>query len=180
VPRTSTFKSGPVPVEDGGTFQLHRFTAPEEGIGLYSAGVSNLNGSVPVNLKIQLINQTTGGTLYSNSVDFEEGNPLNTFDVPGDNIEARISNQSGTVVDCYAFIDLGPGVFLSGTITVSGSLTAGVDVFAWNDTLGKFEGHTITDSDGTYSIPVGGGEILVGVDYYDGSTYYGDEKSIQT
>jgi len=105
VPRTSTFKSGPVPVEDAGTFQLHRFT-PDAGVKLYSAGVSNLDGSVPANLYIQLVDHTTGGTLYSNSIDFEEGTPLNTFNVPGDDVEARISNQSGTLVDCHGFMDL--------------------------------------------------------------------------
>jgi len=146
VPRTSTFKSGPVPVEDAGTFQLHRFT-PDTGIHLYSAGVSNLDGSVPANLYIQLVDHTTDSTLYSNSIDFEEGTPLNTFNVPGDDVEARISNQTGTLVDCHGFIDIQLGK--SATVPVSdlgtgtGALTAlEVPVSDLGTGSGSFYGET--------------------------------------
>jgi len=163
VPRTSTFKSGPVPVEDAGTFQLHRFT-PDAGVKLYSAGVSNLDGSVPANLYIQLVDHTTGGTLYSNSVDFEEGNPLNTFSVSGDDVEARIINQSGTVVDCHAFIDL-EVTTLAATIPVTDS-GVGSETFFGSSSIkekdtgvgsGVFYGESLAKKE-----DIGAGQELIG------------------
>lgn len=69
---------------------------------------------------------------------------------------------------------------LTGTVTLSGSPVQGAQVYAVRKSDLGFLGSDTTDSNGDYSIDTikDNQEVLVAVDYDDGSTLYGDEKSV--
>lgn len=70
---------------------------------------------------------------------------------------------------------------LSGTVTQDGSAVSGANVWAVRgDTLERV-GATTTDANGEYSLPTtapNGTQILVAVQYDDGTTKFGRAKSI--
>jgi len=80
------------------TVSCHRFTAPTGGtLSVWAGGVSMQNGGTVTGLKVEMYNHTDGVTEYSTQKSYERGNPVASAPVGGDDLEARVVNNSGTV-----------------------------------------------------------------------------------
>jgi hypothetical protein len=73
------------------------------------------------------------------------------------------------------------GFELTGTVTKDGGAVDGATVWATRGDTLEFVGATTTDANGNYSfqLPTDGYQVLVAVQYDDGTTKFGRAKSIQ-
>lgn len=95
-----------ISLADGETLVLHRFTAPTDTtLEVNSAGVSDSSGSVPSGLEIEVYNNTDGATEHSTTATFENGSPLTSTNIGGDDVEIRLVNGTGGTVDVTGFLN---------------------------------------------------------------------------
>lgn len=94
------FSDGSVTLGDGETFTIGRVTAPSGAtLDVLSAGVTDGSGAAPAGLIVEVYNVTSGASIHSTNTMYEEGSPLSSTGVDGDDLVVRVSNTTGGTVD---------------------------------------------------------------------------------